>query len=222
MYKLYYMPLDTFCRAARVILHEKEIKFESINEPVWKRRLDFLKINPEGELPVVIDDSGNTIIGVESLAEFLDETNVGVNLVGITSLERLEVRRLNRWINRKLFKEVIEYIVDERVFKHIKNKGNPSSDAIKAGRINLKNHLNYFEWILKKKSFLAGEKFSLADISYSCALSCLDYLGEIEWKNYDFTKKWYALIKSRPSFRDILLEKIYNISPSKNYKNLDF
>ena len=180
------MPLDTECRAARVVLREKDIEFDSINEPIWKRRLEFLKINPEGELPVVIDNSGNTIIGFESLAQYLDEINIGPKLAGNTPLEKLEIRRLCRWVNGKLYKEVVENIVDERVFKQLKNRGNPSSDAIKAGRLNLKNHLNYFEWILNKKSFLAGEQLSLADISYSCALSSLDYLGEIDWNNYNF------------------------------------
>ena len=36
-------------------------------------------------------------------------------------------------------------------------------------------------------------------------------------------KNWYAAIKSRPSFRDILEESIYNISPSAtHHKELDF
>ena len=36
----------------RIILREKEITFEIINEPFWKRRVEFLKINPAGDLPV--------------------------------------------------------------------------------------------------------------------------------------------------------------------------
>ena len=44
MYKLYYMPLNVYCRAARIILIEKEITFEIINEPFWKRRVEFLKL----------------------------------------------------------------------------------------------------------------------------------------------------------------------------------
>ena len=53
------MPMCSRSRAAKLILREKEVKFESINEPIWKRRIEFLKINPEGELPVVIDSESN-------------------------------------------------------------------------------------------------------------------------------------------------------------------
>ena len=57
------MPLNFYCRAARIILLEKKINFEIINEPFWKRRVEFLKINPAGDLPVVVDQNGINIIG---------------------------------------------------------------------------------------------------------------------------------------------------------------
>ncbi|MAI02649.1 MAG: glutathione S-transferase [Rickettsiales bacterium] len=222
MYKLYYMPLCSLSRAAQIILKEKKLKFEAINEPIWKRRIDFLKINPEGDLPVIIDDNKNIIIGYISLAYYLDENSIGVNLIGKTPKLRLEVRRICKWINNKFYREVTENILEERVFKNLKGLGQPSTEHLKAGRINLINHENYFEWILKDRTFIAGEEFTLADIAYSSFLSSLDYLGEIKWERITNTKRWYAKIKSRPTFRDILKEKIYAIPPSKTYQNLDF
>ncbi len=209
-------------RAARVILNENGIKFESINEPVWQRRTDFLKINPEGEVPVILDSEGNSIIGYMSLVYYLDDLKLGNNLIGDSSKDRLEIRRLCRWLNNKFNREVINNIVEERVFKNLRGLGHPSSECLKAGRNNLINHENYFEWLLKKRTFLAGELFSIADIAYAAFLSSLDYLSEVNWERIPETKKWYASIKSRPSFREILKEKIYTIPPAKNYQNLDF
>lgn len=222
MYKLYYMPMCAASRAAKIILHEKGIKFHSINEPIWKRRIDFLKINPEGELPVVTDGEENKIIGYFSLAYFLEESEEKKNLIGSNPLSRLEVRRICKWFDHKFCKEVYQNIVEERVFKNLKGLGNPSSEFLKAGRTNLKNHENYFEWLLNNRTFLAGEFFSIADIIYATYLSTLDYLGEVDWGRISLTKKWYAKIKSRPSFRDILEEKIFTIPATKHYKNLDF
>ena len=71
-------------------------------------------------------------------------------------------------------------------------------------------------------TFLVAGFFSLADLVYSSFLSSLDYLGEINWDSITFTKKWYAQIKSRPSFRDLLEEKIYEVPPSRHYSDLDF
>ena len=143
MYKLYYMPMCSSSRASKLILREKSIKFESINEPIWKRRVDFLKINPEGDLPVIIDEKNVKIIGYMSLVYYLDDNSVGDNLIGTNSLQRLEVRRICKWINNKFYKEVTENIVEERVFKNLRGLGQPSTDFLKAGRINLKNHEDY-------------------------------------------------------------------------------
>ena len=117
---------------------------------------------------------------------------------------RLEVRRVCRWFNNKFYKEVYENIVEERVFKNLKGLGNPSTESLKAGRVNLKNHENYLEWLLKNRTFIAGEFFSIADIICSAYLSTLDYLGEVEWERINLTKKWYAQIKMILYIRIIL------------------
>lgn len=222
MYKLFYLPLHTLSRAAKLVLNEKKLRFITINEPIWKRRIDFLKINPEGSLPVTVDDHGVVIVGVLNLVEYLDELDSTNKFIGNNISERLEVRRILRWIEIKMHREVIENILEERVFKKIKGKGEPSSEALKAGRFNLDNHLKYFEWVLSQRTYLAGEYFSAADIIYAATLSSLDYLGEISWEKFEYSKKWYALLKSRPSFQDLLKEKIYGFSPAKHYNNLDF
>ena len=222
MYKLYYMPLNFLCRAARIILSEKNISFQIVNEPFWKRRVEFLKINPAGDLPAVTDEDGVNIIGYECLVEYLDEKKIGKVLLGNSSIEKLEVRRLCMWVGKKLQKEVMENILDERVFNSLKKNSHPSTTILNAGRKNLKNHMKYFEWILERRSFLAGVFFTVADIALAAAISSLDYLSEINWENYNKVKNWYSVIKSRPSFREILEESIYNISPSTHYKDLDF
>ena len=88
MYKLYYMPLNFYCRAARIILLEKKINFQIVNEPFWKRRVEFLKINPAGDLPVVTDQNGINIIGYECLVEYLDEKKIGKVLLGSNSIRK--------------------------------------------------------------------------------------------------------------------------------------
>ena len=76
------------------------------------------------------------------MAYFLEDKEDSKTLVGNCSLSRLEVRRLCKWFDNKFNKEVYENIVEERVFKSLKGLGNPSSEFLKAGRVNLNGRYN--------------------------------------------------------------------------------
>jgi glutathione S-transferase len=69
---------------------------------------------------------------------------------------------------------------------------------------------------------VAGERLSYGDLSAAAAVSVLDYLGEIDWNEFAVAKEWYQRIKSRPSFRPLLTERVRGITPVSHYADLDF
>ena len=82
--------------------------------------------------------------------------------------------------------------------------------------------MKYISFLLSERKWLAGNKISLADITAASHISILDYLGHINWNSYPTVKEWYILIKSRPSFTNILQDFIIGFKPAENYNNLDF
>jgi len=50
----------------------------------------------------------------------------------------------------------------------------------------------------------------------------VDYLGEMPWHEYPAVKAWYQKIKSRPSFRALLADRVPGSSPPLAYSDLDF
>jgi glutathione S-transferase len=50
----------------------------------------------------------------------------------------------------------------------------------------------------------------------------MDYLGEIEWSGEPAAREWYARLKSRPSFRPLLSDKVQGLPPASHYIDLDF
>ena len=82
--------------------------------------------------------------------------------------------------------------------------------------------MEYLDWLTERRNYVAGDDFSLADITAASHLSIIDYLGDIPWDSYKNAKLWYSKIKSRPSFKDILKDNIKGILPAKHYANLDF
>jgi glutathione S-transferase len=100
--------------------------------------------------------------------------------------------------------------------------GPPEMSAIRAARGNVRYHLRYIAWLTAKRNWLAGPVLSYADLAAAAHLSCVDYLGDVPWEEDEAARAWYAMIKSRPSFRPLLSDRIPGMAPSAHYDDLDF
>jgi len=219
---LYHLWLSPFSRKIRVVLKEKNLDFTMKVEKTWERRPEFLALNPAGEVPVLIEPDGSVLADANAIAEFLDEVYRDKLLLGLNPLDRAEVRRLTAWFDGKLNREVTEPLVGEKMMKRFLGLGAPDSGAIRAGKANLGYHLDYITFLVERRRWLAGDHFSLADISAAAHLSALDYIGDVPWDAHEPAKEWYARIKSRPSFRPLLADHIPGAPPPKHYADLDF
>ncbi len=222
MLLLYHIWLSPFCRKVRLVLGEKKLDFEMKVQKVWERDASFLALNPTGEVPLLIDEDGTRIAGSQPICEYLDEMYGDTPLIGQGAVTRAEVRRLVDWFDRKFNEEVIVNLVDEKIVRRFLGMGEPDSRAILAGSRNLHTHLAYVEWLIDRRTWLAGEDMSLADLTAAAHLSCVDYLGDVPWDDHPAAKDWYARVKSRPCFRQILADRIPGAPPPQHYADLDF
>jgi len=209
------------CRKIRIMMAEKKILFFLKEENPWTLSKDIMKINPAGELPIFIFD-GNIVAGNYAITEFLEETYTQNRLINGNNKQRAETRRLTDWFDNKFHREVFQYIVGEKIYKRFSLRQPPESKRIIIGSNNLRFHMEYIDWIIERNNYLAGNDFSLADISAAAQLSVIDYLGDVPWDDYKNAKLWYSKVKSRPSFKEILNDRIKGIYPSKHYTDLDF
>jgi glutathione S-transferase len=222
MNTLYHLPFSANSRLVRIALSEKKVDLKLIVEPVWERRASFLALNPEGQVPVFLTNKNISLSGASVIIEWLEDVSAGYSLIGKDINFRAEARRIMLWFNNKFSLEVESTIVYEKIMKVFMGKGNPDANILRVGRKNLITHMQYINWLSKNRDWLAGNSYSIADISAAANLSILDYLGEINWREYSFAKEWYARVKSRPSFRSVLLDKIPGLLPPKYYSDLDF
>jgi glutathione S-transferase len=227
---LYHHPMSTASRFVRLILAEYSFHAELVEEQPWERRRDFLAINPAGTLPVYVDDSLRSLCGATVISEYLDETS-GIlkrdrRLLAEDPFQRAEIRRLVEWFLVKTEQDVTRPLVRERVFKLVMPNniggGAPDSKVLRTARANIRQHMRYLGWLAGSRTWLAGERLSYADLAAGAAMSILDYLGEIDWTEAPQVKEWYQRVKSRPSFRPLLVERVRAITPASHYADLDF
>ena len=223
MRKLHHLALSPFCRKVRLVLAEKKLEVELIDEPIWEKNLDFIRFSPSGKVPLLKE--GLTVFTESTpICEYLDESYPIPKLIPADKKLRFEARRITSWFDDKFYNEVTKNLLNERVYKKIFKIGHPDSSAIKEGLRKIKFHFDYLEWLLEKRNWLAGEKMSLADFSAVGHISALDYVGDIDWQAKPIIKEWYAKIKSRPAFRNagLLTDLVPGFTPTSHYSDLDF
>jgi glutathione S-transferase len=221
MARLYHVPLSPFCRKVRLVLAEKRIECELVEERYWERDADFLRRNPAGKVPVLRMD-GRTMAESMAICEYLDERHPEPPLMPKGAAARYEVRRLVGWFDDKFHHEVTARLLYERVNKKIMKQGFPDSRNVKDGARAIKLHLDYMAWLLDHRRWLAGDVMTLADFAAAAHLSALDYISDVDWHRSEAVKDWYAKIKSRPAFRSILADQVPGFPPPAHYADLDF
>lgn len=230
MATLYHAPLCPHSRFIRLVAAEMGLEIDLKDERVWERRREFLILNPAGTTPVLVEDTGLVASGTGPIAEYLDETR-GLalgdrRLMPEPPAARLEVRRLLDWFNIKFFEEVSGPMVSEKINKRFQRPeeggGPPDMPSLRAARTNVRYHLKYIGWLVASKDWLTGSAMTYADLAAAAHLSCADYLGDVPWGEDEAAHAWYAKIKSRPSFRPLLADKIPGMAPAAHYTDLDF
>ena len=230
MLTLFHHPFCPHSRFVRLALDELGLEPRLIEERVWERREEFLTLNPAGRTPVLVEEGAPPVPGAAVIAEYLDETRGGktapLRLMPREISARVEVRRLMSWFNDKFFEEASGALVMERVYKRYIPAGDgggpPDTEIMRAARSNIRYHLTYIGWLVRKRDWLAGNSLTYADLAGAAHLSAVDYLGDVPWDEDESARAWYARIKSRPSFRALLEETLPGLPPAPTYANLDF
>ena len=222
MATLLHLPLSPYCRKVRIALAELKIAFALEEEPVWERREAFLALNPAATVPVLLLEDGHALAESQAIVEYLEEIAEAPAVLDADPRTRAEIRRLTLWFDNKFASEVTDYLYRERIMKRLAGHGPPNSEFVRAGILNLEQHLRYIDLLLAKRHWLAGDNFSLADVAAGAHLSSLDYMGAVLWSDHPPAYEWYSRFKSRPSVRPLLSDRVRGWRPAAHYANLDF
>lgn len=236
MHTLWHYRLCPHSRAARLALIEAGFAFSLHEERPWEGRPEFMALNPAGETPVLVLADGPVLCGAYAISEFVAEEVAmqpvigrGVTIAPVVLFPgsreyRAEVRRLVDWFLTKVQREVTRDLILETVTGRLINGPGHQPDLafVQACRSNLRYHLSYLDFLAYQRHWLAGDMLSFADLAAAAQVSCLDYLGEVPWAEHPNAKDWYARMKSRPSLRPLLAERVPGAPPPLHYTNVDF
>jgi glutathione S-transferase len=166
------------------------------------RQPSFLETHPDGVVPVLELPCGTTISECTAITEYIDNKFDGISLTGNTPKNRAKIHMMNRKAESKLLDAVGSY------FHHATEGLGPDLEiyqnkdwGLKQKEVALKG-MKYFNEVLKKQKYIAGEEFSMADITVFAGLSFADFAKikvSSELKNLS---SWRERIATRASIKD--------------------
>lgn len=222
MWQIYHFPLCPFSRKLRLVLSEKGVAYDLVRENPWDGSDAFLMLNPAGRTPVLRDEGrGITLSDSQAICEFFEETVDRSQLILGNAVARAEIRRLTAMFDECFFADVTAPLLHEKMKKRLVLRQSPDSGVLRQALRLAHEHLDYIDWLVDNQRWLAGAQLSLADFAAAAQISVVDYLGGIDWSGHDYAHGWYRVMKSRPSFRPLLAEKMEGIPPPSHYADVN-
>ena len=222
MWFLYQFPLCPFSRKVRLLMGEKNIAYETVREDPWNASDAFFNLNPAGRTPVAVSEDRSVVLAdSRAIGEYLEETETRSLMISGNAKARAEIRRLTALFDENFFHDVTEPLLNERMKKRLILKQPPDSTVLSEAMRMAHVQLDYMDWPIDNRPWLAGSTMSMADLAAAAQISVADYLGGIDWTDHEQTRGWYAVFKSRPSFQPLLTERMDGIRPPDHYGDID-
>ena len=196
--KLYGSRTSPYVRKVRIVMIEKRIECDFLEENVWSADTTVTLHNPLTKVPVLVLDDGITLYDSRVIVEYLDGVTPVSRLIPDSGRERALVKR---------WEALGDGIGDAGIAIFLERKravGAQSIDWIarQIGKVN--SGIAAAARELADREYCHGLSLTLGDISLACALLWLEFrLPEIEWRaNYPNLKKWVEGLEVMPSLVD--------------------
>jgi glutathione S-transferase len=206
--KLYNWQFAPNCRRVRMFVLEKGFDLPSIEEVVgdgFRLFPEYIEKWPHALVPMLELDDGTQIGEAVAICRYFEDTHPNPNLMGATGLEKA---RIEMW-ERRAYDECM--IGTAEVFRNslpeFVDRGIPGSlepvpqipELIERGRGRVRRFYEKFDNQLRMSRFLAGDKFSMADITTLCAVDFAKFAGMGIPVHCTGLQRWYDEVSSRPS-----------------------
>jgi len=214
MRRLVHLVFQPASRLARLMVGEKRLVVDP--QPAE---------DANAHLPVFIDLDGTRCEGLWAIVDQLEGAYPEAPLIPEDAAARSETMRWLDWSMTVLGDRVTKKIVFEKAnprFTGASTRSTPDMNVIRSGRETLREMLPMLGKTVEERGNLAGRVCTLADLALAAHLSALDYFGEVPWDSNIAMREWYIRIKSRPSFRSLLADRVAGQPPVTHYAELDF
>lgn len=192
-------------RRVRIFMKEKGIDIELVPTPLMQRAHkspEHLARNPLGQVPVLELDDGTHLSESVSICRYLEDLHPQPNLFGRDAKERATIDMWIRRIEFRLMMPVGQVWVHTHPFTAAvatATMGGQFKDFGEANRKLVAGACRLFDGELKGRAYVAGERYTMADIVAQATLDFARFIGVDIPDGCGSLQNWYARVSARPS-----------------------
>jgi glutathione S-transferase len=198
---LYHDPRAPNPRRVRVFLAEKGVAYDTIEVLIADKAHqtpEFRKKNPIALLPVLELADGRVLRESMAICRYIEETHPDPNLMGGDAWERAQIEMWNRHAELELLWPIAQIFRNTHKFWEGRIKQAPEFAELM--REHLAERLEWLENEMTKRPFMAGERFTVADITAMCALDFGKVSNiRLSADTHPQLVAWHKRVSERPS-----------------------
>ncbi|MBW7930535.1 MAG: glutathione S-transferase family protein [Gammaproteobacteria bacterium] len=189
-------------RALRMYLAEKGIDLPARQVDVFggeNREAAYLAHNPAGQTPALVLDDGSTLAESIAIIEFLEELHPEPPLIGTTPVERARVRQWQRRAELNITENIHNAYHYAEGLARFRDRIPVAPGAAAGLKQVARDRLAWLDGMLGEGDWLAGQRFSIADIWLYVWLDFADSVGQPFDRGLARIAPWFARVAARPA-----------------------
>jgi glutathione S-transferase len=187
-------------RRVRIFLAEKGITVpvEQVDiVSAQNRSPEFRARNAMGTLPVLELDDGTTIAESVAICRYFEELQPEPPLMGTDAKDRALVEMWQRRMEYEVFLPITQVFRNGHAF--FKGRIPQVPEYGEVCRTHAEQRLAWLDGVLAERPFVAGERYTIADITALCAIDFGRVSNIRVTPGQPDLARWHAAVSSRPS-----------------------
>ena len=189
-------------RVVRMFMAERGITIPTTDVDLRggeNREAAYMAKNPIGQLPCLELDDGAVLAEITVICEYLDETTAGMSLIGANAQERAETRMWVRRLDLNIIEPMANGFRFSQGLKLFQNRIHCIPQAADDLKLTAQRNLTWLEGQMAGKTWICGDRFTLADIHLYCFLEFGAAVGQPLNPENTAIAAWFERVKARPS-----------------------
>jgi glutathione S-transferase len=189
-------------RALRMVLLEKHLELPKVEVDLLageNRRPPYTERNPGGQVPALEMDDGRVIGETVAIFEYLEEKYPAPPLIGTTPEERAETRCWQRRVELRITEHLYNGFRFAEGLELFRPRLRVLPEAAEGLKATVRDNLGWLDPLLAGRTWIAGPRFTVADIILYCALDFGRGVGQPVDGTLSHVTAWFERVAARPS-----------------------